>query len=80
MAQDEPDLSDVIVPTETVRPDRREHAKEPHPVDDDELARRAQHERDITGGGQAADRGLTVRRHTPPPCGGAAVRRYLSDG
>ncbi|BCI53082.1 hypothetical protein NIIDNTM18_23600 [Mycolicibacterium litorale] len=45
----DPDISDVIVPTEEVHPDRREHAKEPRPIDDDEMARRAQHERDVTG-------------------------------
>lgn len=50
MAQnDNPDLNDVIVPTEQVHEDHREHAKEPRPLDDDELARRAQHERDVTG-------------------------------
>ncbi|WP_167759442.1 hypothetical protein [Mycobacterium sp. PS03-16] len=48
MAREE-NLNDVMVPTEDVHPDHREHAKEPHPLDDDELARRAQHERDITG-------------------------------
>lgn len=46
---DTPDISDVMVPTEEVHPDHREHAKEPRPLDDDEMARRAQHERDVTG-------------------------------
>lgn len=55
MARNEnPDLSDVMVPTEEVHPDHREHAKEPHPIDDDELARRVQHERDVTGGDKPA--------------------------
>jgi hypothetical protein len=55
MARNEnPDLSNVMVPTEEVHPDHREHAKEPHPIDDDELARRVQHERDVTGGDKPA--------------------------
>jgi hypothetical protein len=35
--------------TENPHPDHREHAKTPHRVDDDELARRAQHEREEAG-------------------------------
>ncbi|MGE2714871.1 hypothetical protein ACQI4L_12485 [Mycolicibacterium litorale] len=52
---DNPDISDVMVPTEEVHPDHREHAKEPRPIDDDELARRVEHERDITGADKPAD-------------------------
>lgn len=48
---DRPDLDDVVETHETPHPDRREHAKTPHPVDDDELAARAQQERDATGAG-----------------------------
>ena len=40
-----PDLDDVMVPSETVHPDHREHAKSPKHLDDDELARRTEHER-----------------------------------
>jgi hypothetical protein len=43
---DEPTLDDVMVPTETAHPDRREHAKTPHHLDDDELAERTEHERE----------------------------------
>lgn len=43
---DEPTLDNVIVPTEETHPDRREHGKMPNPVDDDELARRTEHERE----------------------------------
>lgn len=43
---DEPQLDDVMVPTEEVHPDRREHAKMPHPIDDEELERRTEHERE----------------------------------
>ena len=45
--KDVPELDDVMVPTETVHPDHREHAKSPKHVDDDELARRAQHEQQL---------------------------------
>jgi hypothetical protein len=56
MARDEdPEISDVIVPTEEVHPDHREHAKQPHRIDDDELERRVQHERDITGADKPAN-------------------------
>jgi hypothetical protein len=50
---DRDDLNDVMVPTEDVHPDRREHAKSPKHVDDDELERRTEHEREEL----AADRG-----------------------
>jgi hypothetical protein len=46
-----PTLDDVDIPSEDAHPDRREHAKMPHPPDDDDLERRAQHERDETGAG-----------------------------
>jgi hypothetical protein len=41
----EPDLDDVMETTEDARPDRREHGKASPRPDDDELARRAEHER-----------------------------------
>jgi hypothetical protein len=44
---DAPDLDDVMVPTEEAHPDRREHAKLPKHVDDDELEQRTEHERQI---------------------------------
>lgn len=40
-------LDELIEPTETPHPDRHEHAKTPHPIDDDELAERTRHERDL---------------------------------
>jgi hypothetical protein len=43
---DDATLDEILEPTETAHPDRREHAKMPHPVDDDELAERTQHERE----------------------------------
>lgn len=46
------DLDDVMVPTEQVHPDHREHAKEAKHPSEDELEQRTQHERDIV----AADR------------------------
>ncbi len=46
-----PDLDDVMDPHEDARPDHREHAKAPHPPDDEALERRAQHEREQTGAG-----------------------------
>lgn len=48
-------MEQPMVPTETPHPDRREHAKMPHHVDDDELARRTQHEREQTGAAGPAD-------------------------
>jgi len=44
---DATDLNDVMVPTEQVHPDHREHAKQPRHLDDDDLERRTQHEREI---------------------------------
>lgn len=41
------DVNQVMVPTEEVHPDHREHAKESRPIDDDELERRTQHEREV---------------------------------
>ncbi|MDO3635700.1 hypothetical protein [Mycolicibacterium arseniciresistens] len=46
---DRTDLSDVMIPSEEVHPDRKEHAKTPKHLDDDELARRTEHERQIVG-------------------------------
>lgn len=43
---DEPNLDDVLVPTEEVHPDHRAHAKEGKHVDQDELDRRTEHERE----------------------------------
>jgi hypothetical protein len=48
-------FEEPIEPTETPHPDRREHAKTPHRLDDDELARRAEHEREETGASGPAD-------------------------
>ncbi|HEY7050950.1 MAG TPA: hypothetical protein VH496_02285 [Mycobacterium sp.] len=42
-----PDLDDVMVPTEETHPDHREHAKEPRHLDEDDLERRTEHEREI---------------------------------
>jgi hypothetical protein len=53
MADEPDDLSDVMVPTEHVHSDRKEHAKTPKHVDDDELDRRIDQERDIVGGDHA---------------------------
>lgn len=39
------DLDDVIDPHEQTHPDHREHAKASNRPDDDELARRTEHER-----------------------------------
>lgn len=46
----EPNLDDVLVPTEEIHPDHREHAKEGKHLDDDELARRTEHERSLVDG------------------------------
>jgi hypothetical protein len=43
---EQPDLDDVMTPTERTHPDHHEHAKSPKHVDEDELARRTQQERD----------------------------------
>ena len=48
-SHDEPNLDDVMTPTESVHPDHREHAKVPKHLDEDELARRTQRERDELG-------------------------------
>ncbi|GAA4559041.1 hypothetical protein [Pseudonocardia xishanensis] len=37
----EPNLDDVLDPGELAHPDHREHAKTPHPLDDEELEERA---------------------------------------
>ena len=42
----EPTLDDVMAETEHPHPDRREHAKTPRHLDEDELEQRTQHERD----------------------------------
>lgn len=43
-ASSEPTVDDVMVPTEPVHPDHREHAKQGKHVDQDELDARARHE------------------------------------
>jgi hypothetical protein len=43
-SHDEPTLDDVMETTETAQPHHRDHAKTPRHLDDDELARRAEHE------------------------------------
>jgi hypothetical protein len=43
---EQPNLDDVMTPTERTHPDHHEHAKSPKHVDEDELARRTQQERD----------------------------------
>lgn len=43
--ENDPEVRDVMVPEEQAHPDHREHAKTPHPVDDDELEARTEHER-----------------------------------
>jgi hypothetical protein len=53
-SNDQDTVEEPMVPTEDVHPDHRAHAKTPHRVDDDELAERAQHERDETGAGGPA--------------------------
>jgi hypothetical protein len=47
---DRNEISDVMVPSEEIHPDHQAHAKTPKHVDDDELARRSEHERDLVGG------------------------------
>jgi hypothetical protein len=54
---DRDDLADVMVPTEEIHPDRREHAKTPKHVDDDELARRTEHEREEVRADRPSDDG-----------------------
>ncbi|MCG7594377.1 hypothetical protein ACXYX3_25540 [Mycobacterium sp. C3-094] len=53
---DPEDLDAVLTPTEEAHPDRREHAKTPKHLDDDELARRTQHERDVVAEDQEQQR------------------------
>ncbi|GAA2064259.1 hypothetical protein [Williamsia deligens] len=49
---DEPNLDDVIVPTEEVHPDHRAHAKEGAHLDQDELDERARHEEQLVHGAE----------------------------
>lgn len=49
---DTPTTDDVLVPTEDVSPDHREHAKDPHPSDE-LLEARTQHEREQVGSDDA---------------------------
>jgi hypothetical protein len=42
----EPNLDDVMVPTEETHPDHREHAKTPRHLDEDELDDRTRRERE----------------------------------
>jgi hypothetical protein len=49
--QERVNVEDVMIPEENATPDHREHAKAPHPPDDEELERRAEHERRQTGAG-----------------------------
>jgi hypothetical protein len=44
---DEPNLDDVMVPTEVAHPDHRAHAKTDKHVDDAQLERRTEHERQL---------------------------------
>lgn len=48
--ENQPTLDDVIVPTEDVHPDHREHAKEPKHLDDADLEARTAHEREQVHG------------------------------
>jgi len=50
---DAPDLNDVMVPSEEVHPDHREHAKASKHLDDDDLERRTEHERAIVDAARA---------------------------
>lgn len=49
---DGPTLDDVIVPEESVTPDRTQHAKDPHPSDE-VLAHRTEQERQAVGSDDA---------------------------
>jgi len=49
-AHGDPTLDNVMIPTETINPDHREHAKAPAHLDDDELAKRAEHEQALVDG------------------------------
>ena len=53
---EKPTLDDVLPTTEEAHPDHREHAKQPHPVDDEELERRTEHEREQTATERPVDR------------------------
>ncbi|WP_161600647.1 hypothetical protein [Mycolicibacterium hodleri] len=53
-SDDAADLDDVMVPTEQVHPDHREHAKEAKHVSEE---RRTQHELDIVNAERPADHG-----------------------
>jgi hypothetical protein len=44
---EEPNLDEVMVPTERPHPDHRAHAKADKHLDDDELPRRTEHEREV---------------------------------
>jgi hypothetical protein len=46
---DRPTLDDVMETTEKVSPDHRQHAKTPKHLDDDELERRTEEEREEVG-------------------------------
>jgi hypothetical protein len=46
---DQPTLDDVLETTETVTPHHRDHAKTPKHLDDDELERRTEEEREEVG-------------------------------
>jgi hypothetical protein len=48
VTQPDPDatLDDVITPTEHATPDHHDHAKTPKHLNDDELERRTEHERE----------------------------------
>jgi hypothetical protein len=51
----EPALDDVMIPTETVHPDHREHAKSPKHLSDEELDQRAAHEQELVDEAQKHD-------------------------
>lgn len=51
-APDEPTLDEVMVPSEEVHPDHREHAKESARPDIEELDERARHEEQIVHGAE----------------------------
>ncbi|HEY2297052.1 MAG TPA: hypothetical protein VGH43_04950 [Jatrophihabitans sp.] len=52
----DPAIDEVMTPTETPHPDRSEHAKTPHRVDDDELAERTEHEQGQVDSAEARER------------------------
>ncbi|PYE17471.1 hypothetical protein DFR67_106174 [Williamsia limnetica] len=51
-SDNETGLDEVMVPTETVNPDHREHAKSPKHLDDDALNERAEHEQQLVDDAQ----------------------------